>query len=270
MRTSDSVSQAHFVAALLDPKSPVPSGLVGPDGQSSIRRFNVYRNNVVAGLVRVLRDFFPATARLVGEEFFLLMARTFITGELPASPLLFEYGGNFPNFIRRFEPAGALPYLPDIARIEWAWIEAYHAPEARPINPAVIAELSPDVLSKLRMSLHPSLRMVRSRYPALSIWKMNVGANTPTGVFLAAHGEDVLITRPHAQVELLTLPSGTADFLQVLRDGGSMLEATEAALAVNQRFELSTSLAWLLSAGIVVDFEVADRPCAPHLASSTS
>ncbi len=132
-----------FATALLDPARPVPPGLIGPDGKPSARRFNVYRNNVVAGLTRVLREGFPATARLVGDEFFAATAREYAMGEPPDTPMLFDYGKGFPDFLERFAPVAHLPYLPDVARIERAWVEAYHAPEACALHPSAFARLGP-------------------------------------------------------------------------------------------------------------------------------
>ena len=126
--------QRDFAAALLDPALPVPSGLVGPDGEPSPRRFAVYRNNVIAGLVNTLKQAFPAVCKIVGIDFFEAMARGYVRAEPPASPVLLDYGAGFAAFIAQFAPAAALPWLPGVARIERAWIEAYHAQEADPLE----------------------------------------------------------------------------------------------------------------------------------------
>ncbi len=258
-----SASLADFAAALLAPESRVPPGLVGPGGEPSTRRFNVYRNNVAASLTRVLRDAFPATARLVGDEFFAAMARIYAASEPPGSPMLFDYGGGFADFIHRFEPAAGLPYLPDVARIERAWVEAYHAPDARSLSPAAFARVSAGDLPKLRVALHPSLRVVRSRFPALRIWQANTGGGAPQGVNLLAGGEDALALRSEAEVALRLLPPGGADFLQALRGGCSIIEATEAAMAADNRFQLSDNLGLLMGAGAFIGISAAARPIFP-------
>ena len=104
-----------FSAALLNPAVAPPSGLVGPDGMPSPRRFAVYRNNVVVGLTEALKSNFPAVARIVGDAFFLAMARAYAAASPPVSPVLLAYGGNFPDFIAAFEPAADLTYLADVA-----------------------------------------------------------------------------------------------------------------------------------------------------------
>src|SRR6266852_4282928 len=166
--------QRGFAAALLDAALPMPEGLVGPDGEPDPKRFAVYRNNVVAGLTEALKDAFPAVHRIVGPEFFQALARAYVVIEPPRSPILLDYGAGFPDFIGEFEPAAGLPYLADVARIERAWAEAYHAPEASPIDPGVFMAIAPDQLPSVRLALHPSLRILRSQFPALTIWKMNV------------------------------------------------------------------------------------------------
>src|SRR5260221_2459461 len=204
--------QRGFASAILDPALPMPDGLVGPDHEPGPKRFAVYRNNVVVGLTETLKDAFPAVHRIVGADFFRAMARAYVMGEPPHSPILLDYGTGFPDFIRQFEPAAVLPYLADVARVERAWTEAYHAPEASPIDPSAFSAISRDQLPAIRLELHPSLRVVRSHFPALTIWQMNVADGVPGPVDLSAGGEDVLVVRPVVDVEVRSLPTPPLHF----------------------------------------------------------
>src|SRR5687768_8615978 len=104
-------AEAAFAHALLDPVSPVPPDVVAPGGGDAARRFAVYRNNVVVGLVDALASRFPVVERVVGAEFLRAMARLYVAAEPPRSPLLFRYGDTFPAFVEGFPPAAALPWL---------------------------------------------------------------------------------------------------------------------------------------------------------------
>jgi hypothetical protein len=246
--------QRDFGAALLNPELPMPTGLVGPDGEPSVKRFSVYRNNVVAGLTDALQDAFPAVHRLVGTEFFRAMARVYVVIEPPDSPILLDYGAGFPDFIGSFEPAATLPYLADVARIERAWSEAYNAAEATPLEPAAFMAVDPKQLPAIRLKLHPSLRLLRSRFPALTIWQMNVGDGVAAPVDCDAGGEDVLIVRPTAEVEVRSLPPGSLEFIQELGKGSTLLGALEAGLTADRRFDLSANLSDLMRIGAVVNY----------------
>jgi Putative DNA-binding domain len=248
--------QRGFAAALLDAALPMPLGLVGPDGEPSPKRFAVYRNNVVVGLAEALKDAFPAVHRIVGAEFFQAMARAYVVVEPPQSPILLDYGARFPEFVGEFQPAAVLPYLADVARIERVWREAYHAPEASPIEPTALAALAPEECSAVRFQLHPSTRLVRSQFPALTIWQMNVGDGVPEPVDLAAGGEDVLVVRPLADVEARSIPGGAFEFVQALADGAPVLAAMKAALTADHRFDLSANLAGLMQAGALVGYDL--------------
>ena len=252
--------QRSFAAALLDPALPTPAGLVGPDGKPGSRRFAVYRNNVMVGLTQTLKDACPAVHRIVGSEFFHALARAYVVGQLPRSPMLFDYGAGLPDFIDRFEPASVLPYLADVARIERAWIEAYHSAEATPIGPAAFSEIDPDLLPNVSLVLHPSIRIVRSRFPALTIWQMNAEGGIPGPVDLAAGGENALIARPEASVEVRSIPNGSPEFILALVSGRPVLAAFEEAIAADPRFDLPANLSDLIGAGAVVGFAFAQEP----------
>ncbi len=252
--------QRGFAAALIDPALPAPAGLVGPDGKPSSRRFAVYRNNVIVGLTQTLRDAYPAVHRIVGSEFFHALARAYVVGDLPRSPMLFDYGAGLPDFIGRFEPASVLPYLADVARIERAWIEAYHSADASPIDPSAFSEIDPDLLPEISLVLHPSVRVVRSRFPALTIWQMNVEGGVSCRVDLAAGGEDALVLRPEAEVEVRSIPKSSPDFILALSSGRSVLAACERALVAYPSFDLAANLMDLIQVGAVIGFGTAREP----------
>ena len=251
-----------FAAALLDPTLAVPQGLVGPDREPSVKRFAVYRNNVIVGLTEALQANFPAVRRIVGEDFFQAMARAYVALAPPNTPILLDYGAGFANFIAAFEPAASLPYLPDVARIERAWTEAYHAPEAVPLGPEALSSITSDRVADTCFTVHPTVRIVRSRFPALTIWRMNVDDGTLGPVDLEAGGEDVLLLRPAAAVEVRLMPSGGAEFLAALMSGKSLAEAAKSAMNAHSLFDLSANLAALISAGIFVGHSIAEeRAC---------
>ena len=246
--------QRQFAAALLDTTLATPPGLIGPDGELSSKRFAVYRNNVVLGLIEALRANFPATCRIVGDEFFRAMARAYAVSEPPTSPMLFDYGAGFADFVAVFDPAVSLSYLPDVIRIERAWVEAYHARDAVALEPVALAAIPNDRVAELRFSLHPSLRVVRSLFPAVTIWRMNITDGVPRSVDVDSDGEDALVVRPGAEVEVRLIPPGGAEFITALASGLSLTEATRRAMTEFALFDLSTNLPMLVQAGAFIGY----------------
>jgi hypothetical protein len=244
--------QRELAAALLHPARAIPPGLLGPDREPSPRRFAVHRNNVVVGLTDALKAAFPVVCRIVGMEFFQAMARAYVMSEPPATPILLDYGGGFPSFIAKFDQARSLPYLPDVARIERAWTEAYHSAEAVPLERQAFAAIPNDQVAEMRLDVHPSLRVVRSQFPALTIWRMNVGDGMPGPVELESGGEDALVVRPAADVEVLSMPRGGAEFIRSLANGHSLTAATIEAIRADAAFDLSANLAALIGTGVFV------------------
>ena len=255
MRLAD--RQREFSAAVINPGAEIPPGLFGPSRLPSRERFAVYRNNVVVGLIEALRASFPATRSIVGEEFFWAMARDYVFLEPPTSPVLFHYGDRFPDFIAQFEPAGTLPYLADVARIERACTEAYHAAEQPALRADALSGIPSYQIADLCLMLHPSLRIVRSQFPSIRIWRMNVGDGLPSPVDLESGGEDALVVRPNGNVDVRSLSPGVASFVRSLAEGKTLMTATEAALNESRSFELSSDLAALIAAGVFVGYRFA-------------
>src|SRR5260370_34614819 len=102
---------AAFAAPLVDPELETPAIVAGPAGKGAVRRFNVYRNNVTVSLIDALAAVYPAVQRITGVDFFRAMARLHIRATPPTSPLLFEYGRDFPAFIAQDGYAQSVPWL---------------------------------------------------------------------------------------------------------------------------------------------------------------
>ena len=118
--------QAAFAAAMLAGRSsPALSRCILAAGIPAERRLAVYRANVVLSLRRLLERTFPAVRRLLGEERFARLADAFVRQAPPSRPQLLAYGSGFADFL---VPVGGL--IADVARLEWAREEAYHAAQA--------------------------------------------------------------------------------------------------------------------------------------------
>jgi putative DNA-binding protein len=239
---------AEFATALIDPNRETPAVVTGPSGKAAIKRYNVYRNNITVSLIEALAAIYPAVQRITGVEFFRAMARSHIRATPPTSPLLFEYGHGFPTYIERYEHAYAMPWLADTARVERAWLDAYHAADAEPLSAAMLRSVPTEHLADLVFAAHPATRIVRSCFSVVTIFAANRG-EAPVGRIDASAPEDALITRPDHDVVVRHLPPGGAIFLTSLVGGRSLGEAAALALDVSPDFDIALSIASLIEAG---------------------
>lgn len=239
--------QEEFFGALLDPERITPNGLTTWNGSDATTRFAIYRNNVVASLIDALAKTCPVTLQLVGEEFFRGMARLFIAAQPPRSRVLAFFGEELPDFIEHFAPASSVPYLADVARLEFLRVRAFHAHDASQLPVQTIAQFlaKPDELPGLVVELHPSLGLLRSQYAVVSLWGAHQGIAEISSVDPFV-GEDALIIRPQLEVEVLRLGSGAADFITHLAQGASLGSAATQASDVHADFNLTTTIGLLV------------------------
>lgn len=239
---------ACFVPPLLDPEHATPERVAGPNGKVAVKRFNVYRNNVTVSLVDALAATFPATQRITGETFFRAMARFHVRETPPTSPLLFEYGRDFPDFIARYEYAQSMPWLADVARIERAWLDAYHAADAPALAPTALAAVPPERLGDVVFDTHPATRLIRSDYPAVTIFAVN-RENGQVGRIETTAPESALITRPELEVAARHLTPGADILLARLLAGDPLGTAAAEAASKNPDLDLAAAIAAALDAG---------------------
>ncbi len=242
--------QRRFASAVLQARLSVPDDVRREVRPTRERRFGVYRNNVKASLAAALAARFPVVERLVGEEFFTAMALVFVERHPPHSPVLAEYGSAFADFLEGFDPAADLPYLPDIARLEWSRNVAFHSADAGAADIGRLAALPPEALDSVGFGLHPAMAIIASPWPIVSVWTTNTHDATPEAP-ADWTAETALVTRPHLDVLVQRLPPGTALLVAELAQGVALGVAADAVSRAHEGFDLATALSTLFAAGAI-------------------
>ncbi|MEM1376666.1 MAG: DNA-binding domain-containing protein [Pseudomonadota bacterium] len=254
MRPQPNRTETAFSSALLRPQAGTPAQVTGPNGKHAAKRYNVYRNNVTVSLINALADIYPACKRIVGEDFFRALAREYVRAHPPTSPLLFRYGQSFADFIAGFGHTQHLPYLPDVARLERAWLTAYHAADILPLDPATLASVDPDNTGQLKFAAKPGTALIKSEFPVFTIYAMNRELMPLAQVDLAV-GESALVTRPDADVIVTPVSAAEATFFDAILEQTKSLEASAAvALSIDEKFNLNDALGKLFATGATSSF----------------
>ncbi len=248
-------TQGTFAQAVRRADEALPEGVTSHSAEAPTRRFNVYRNNFYASLIDVLAGRYSVVQRLVGDEFFRAMAKVYVEQEPPRSAMILAYGGGFADFLDRFPPVADVPYLQDIARLEWARHTAYHAADATPLRAEDFAGVPAEQVANLTLSLHPSLSVVESAFPVVSIWETNMFDDDVRPVGADAGAEAAMVVRPELRVEVRRLPPGAAAFIGAMRDGSTLGEAAGHASASDERFDLAGNIAGLIDAGVIIGYQ---------------
>lgn len=240
------MNQAQFRNALLDPDLAAPEGMTDPHGRPPGKRFAVYRNNVAVGLTTALETGFPVLRRLLGPDFFTAMAGVFLRAHPPRSRLMMLYGAEMPDFILSFPPVAHLPYLPDVARLEFALRQSYHAKDTAAIDPAVLGELSGQRFLAARLCIAPSVGVVRSAWPIHAVWRANT---SDTNQKLVWEPETVLIVRRDFDPTPHVVAAEAGVFIERLIAGDPVADALAIA---GEALDLTACLSVLLHGGAVI------------------
>lgn len=249
--------QETVAAALL---APAPDGalpLVVADRIAPAERLAVYRNNVRHNYREALRAVYAVVERLVGEHFFDHAADRYTHAHPSASGDIHAFGAQFAAFLAVFEPAAGLPYLPDVARLEWAMHEVFHATAPPPFPLERLAALPDAAHPALRFRPSPACRLLASRWPVDRLWALNQpGVEWDDGFDLDAGGVRLLVRRSGFEIELEPLPAADFALLVRLTAGEPLGAALEAAHAGSPDFDLAAFLRRHLLTATLCDFRL--------------
>lgn len=248
--------QARFTDSLFATEDPTLLDLVDGDGLDARARLAVYRHHVLTTLTATLEAAYPVVCRLVDRRFFGYAADAFIRRHLPTEPCLAEYGAGFPDFLASFPACVALPYLPDVARLEWAVHTAKPHSDAASLDLARLRRVDPRDMAQLRFVPDPSVVFLTSPWPVDKIWKAH-----QEGMSKALPGlqDGAVCLQVHAvgeTVAMRVLEPATFAFRDALARGLTLGEAADVTRESHPSFDLQPAILELLDDCIFNDFTI--------------
>jgi hypothetical protein len=237
--------QREFRAAMLEDDASAVARRVCADRLGAPARLAVYRHHVFTSLTATLESTYPVVVRLVDPRFFRFAADRYIRIHPPSSPCLFEYGATFPDFLAEFAPSRWLAYLPDVARLEWAMNVALHAPDAATIERVTLARGA-------RITLHPSVSLLRSPWPIDAIWRANQPGTVDDRVDLDAGRVCLQVWRAGDDVLFRALSPAALVLREAIVRTGSLEAAAEEALGADAGIDLAACIAELLDEEVLI------------------
>lgn len=255
MSTQLSEMQTRIAEGLLHHKIEGIAELFTHDEADLQTRISVYRNNVFLSLSNALADLYPVVKQLVGEDFFLALAKRYIRQSPPDSAAMVFFGADFPDFVRQDKACLDLSYLSDVAHFELAKQHCYHAPDAESLNAKQIQEIGVGKLMSSVLVLHPSLRIVDSKRASRSIWQAHQSDEPKFDTIDIHLAEQSILIRPEYEVLICRADKPLLMLITQITDGENLASSIESTIQKYPDFNLPSALAMGFSNGFFTDIQ---------------
>ncbi|TWI65302.1 hypothetical protein IP91_02710 [Pseudoduganella lurida] len=236
-------AQRGFAAALLGSD---PGHLPGATPSS---RLAIYRNNLAGSWTRALRSAYPVIAQLVGDDFFNALCHEYGIRHPTEDADLNAFGSSFAAFLRDFPHVADLPYLSDMARLEWLVHRTAYASDAPALEGAALAAVTPEAFAQMTLRLHDAATLFAAPFAVVPLWQAHQPDREvpfPAQIGQATFG---LVHRQGWRVDVLALDAAACEALTQLKEGATVDAALDAALAVDAAFDPAAWLATCLTGG---------------------
>ncbi len=231
---------------------------------SSAERLEIYRQAYHARLVECLADDYPVLKHALGDAEFEARCRAYIARHPSRSPSLNGFGAHFAQFCRTASFSHAA-FSADLAALEWAIVEAIHAPTAQGIDAEALAAVPAERWSEARLQPNPSLRVLSLEYPANAYFQAVKNGGAPA--IPERRATQVAVYRTGRSVWRMELSPGFAALVESLVNGAPLAAALEAvepllegASAAERAETLGSWFRHTVSSGLFSGLGFAARP----------
>lgn len=245
--------QEAFTQALL---TPFPDGSEFnriphlQDSALAALQFQALRDRVLAHLTLTLGEVYPTVASLLGKTLFKTAARDYFMEHPPEAVDPVSMTGQFPFFLAQYEAAQKTPYLTDLATLDQGYYQSGRTQEVSAVSTRIFTELSPEQLAVRQVQLHPGCYWFASPYAVYDIWQSQQTQNKPPESY--AIPQDVLVIRPHLNVELHKIDPGFVRTLDELDNGKSLGQALTLGNLVDKDFNTAAAMQFLIQNDLIV------------------
>lgn len=202
----------------------------------------VYRGSIFGGINNALAEIYPVVKKLVGDTFFDMMMLRYIKQHPSHSPDFNTYGEHMAEFISLFTPAASLPYLADVARLEWAWHQAFYAADNQTLDFTTLGNVNAAQQDTIIFQCQPGSSLLSSDYPVHHIWQANQDDSTQQHIELAEGSVQLLIWRKGLDMHIDVLGKEQWQLLSLIQKQLPLGEVCEQFAALHPHTDFNEVL----------------------------
>jgi hypothetical protein len=221
-------------------------------------RLAIYTQGYPARITESLREAYPATAHILGDGSFGLLAQRYLAHLPDSQRNLNDIGSALPALLKSDPLTSELPFLPDLARLEWAVTRCFHSDPAEPCDISKCGTWEMDDWAGARIGFPPSMQLVCSVWPLRELRDARHSDRSSIDVDLLGRPDRVLVYRKGFEVVEESVGEIEATAVEGLRAGAGLGEVTASLAAAGARADaVSRLFARWVSLGLVVSCEPA-------------
>ena len=247
--------KAQILPGSVKPKTGV--SLNAQRGTPGNVRMSVYAGGYITRMREALAEVFEATHHVLGEGVFIELAEAYAR-KYPSHDYNLSFAGrHLPQFLKDWPRTQEMPFLPDLAQLEWLICQAFHAFDQAPMNPAQLASITPDAYGRLQLFFQPSVSVVESAWPILDIWQARKVPHKAVNINLIDRPQRVLVYRRDMQVLCEPVTAAQCVLLQGLMQGRTLGEACAPLANQEEAQSLTQWFAYWMSLRLIIRCELA-------------
>jgi hypothetical protein len=222
--------QQQFLAALWNDSSQSPELLHAniADRKSGL---HIYRSNGFAVAERALSGSFPTVQAILGDEGFAVLCKHLWRDSPPTSGDLGAYGDTLANYVaaQTDDALVDLPFLSDVARLDWAIHQVERAADSTPLDPSRWALLSTPDLTRVHFEFAAATALIQSPHPIVSIYNAHQSNDfSALNQGAATRSENAWVHRNGFRAVVSVMSDADANFTQALQRGSNLADALGA------------------------------------------
>lgn len=243
--------QAQFRAAVVSRDGTVPAMLLAPAPVAG--RLEIYRRHFREALVRHIAGRFPTVEWLLGSTRMRPLAEQFVRAAPPTAPCMAEYGAGFIDALKWDPTTGDVPYIGDVAELDWL-LGGVSVAVSKPVLPiAALAAYPADRLPDCGLRLQPGTRYLKSGWPVDDLVRVRLGDQLPDRMSFVPQKVALELSGARGQFRITRLDEPVMKFRAALAVGKTLGDAVDAGIAADAEFDFSLALATIFAEGLVIE-----------------
>jgi len=203
--------------------------VVGDERLSAEARVDIYANMYFYRILDALKEDFPATLAVLGEDNFHNLVTGYLLEYPPTEPSLYYCGRYLADYLRDHPMRDDAPFVADLARLERASVEVFHGADAAPLEPDALRAIAPDDWPALKLGIQPSAQILAVKWRVSELLR---AVEEDRGWQPAKRGAvKILVWRRDARVFYREVEEAEADALEAVARGVTFAEICDVVAA---------------------------------------